>query len=60
MTKQHIASKQTGLVSVSRFSTREIPAKERFDLWVAGSHCDRTWTLLPIRQVLDENQDQAV
>jgi AraC-like DNA-binding protein len=40
MTKQHSAPKQAALVSVSRFSTRKIPERERFDLWVAGSHCD--------------------
>jgi AraC-like DNA-binding protein len=40
MTRPHSAPKQAGLVSVSRFSTRRIPERERFDLWVAGSHCD--------------------
>jgi AraC-like DNA-binding protein len=40
MTKPHSASKQTGLVSISKFSTLKIPERERFDLWVAGSHCD--------------------
>ena len=40
MTKQHSAPKQTGLVSISRFSTLKIPERERFDLWVAGNHCD--------------------
>ena len=40
MTKQHSAPKQTGLVSISRFSTLKIPERERFELWVAGNHCD--------------------
>jgi AraC-like DNA-binding protein len=40
MTEQHSASKQTGLVSISRFSTLKIAEKERFEVWAAGSHCD--------------------
>jgi AraC-like DNA-binding protein len=40
MTKQHGAPKQTGLVAISRFSTLKIPERERFDIWVAGNHCD--------------------
>ncbi|MGS0897078.1 helix-turn-helix domain-containing protein [Burkholderia stagnalis] len=31
---------QTSLVSISRFSTLELPAKERFDAWVRDSRCD--------------------
>ena len=40
MTRPYSAPKQAGLVSVSRFSTLRIPERERFELWVAGSHCD--------------------
>ena len=37
MTEQHSAPK---LVSISKFSTLRIPERERFEVWVAGNHCD--------------------